>query len=124
MSSWDIVSVNCCKTVPQIADSACIKNDTNHVTSCTVAVNNDRLLRCLTKRRELIEKLKHTLPDVSHVRDVEKLKQISDERLQGLNVFQKFLANIILGVPAMYKKLVLLNEEIKKQEHNLHFAMF
>lgn len=74
-----------------------------HVTSCTVGVDNDCLLHCLTKRQEVIEKLKHSLPDVSCVWDVEKLKQVSDERLQGLNIFQRFLANI-LGIPAMYQK--------------------
>jgi len=87
--------------------------DGMHVTSCTVAVDNDRLLDCLTRRRELLKNLKLALPDVKDVKDVEKLSELSDKIMNESNIIQRTLAKMF-GVPAMYKQLVQLNTEIKE----------
>jgi hypothetical protein len=99
-----------------------------HVTSCTVAVDNDKLLDCLTKRRELIEKLRDTLPDVDDVEDVKQLAKVSDRAEQEGNLIKKKFASVF-GVPAMYKQLLQLNGEIKelaKEDHPVAsvFVMF
>jgi hypothetical protein len=103
--------------------------DGMHVTSCTVAVDNDELLDYLTKRREVISKLKNALQDdVEDVEDVMQLAETSRKIMEKSNIFHRQWAKIF-GVPAMYKKLVQLNTEIKKLARENHpvtsvFVMF
>ncbi len=86
--------------------------DGMHVTSCTVAIDNDNLLDSLTKRREVLKNLEHAVPDVD-VKDVEKLSDLSDKKMNESNIIQRAWAKIF-GIPAMHKKLVKLNTEIRE----------
>ena len=85
-----------------------------HVTSCTVAVDNDKLLSCLTKRREVIEKLKDALPGIKDVGDksTEDLKTICTDMMGKYNIFQRLIA-IKFGMDRLCNNLVNLNAQIK-----------
>ncbi len=83
-----------------------------HVTSCTVARDNDELLDCLTKRRELIENLKDSLPNVNDIEDMEELSKTYEEILKEGNIFKRKIAKMF-GIPSKVNKLVKLNEQIK-----------
>ena len=75
---------------------------------------NDKLLSCLTKRREVIEKLKDALPGIKDVgdRSTEDLKTICTDMMGKYNIFQRLIA-IKFGMDRLCNNLVNLNAQIK-----------
>jgi hypothetical protein len=91
--------------------------DGMHVTCCTVGVNNDKLIRTLVKRREILGELEYTqlqggaLEDAD-LEDMQELVKISDEIENEYGFMRRSWAIIFGGIPAQIKKLNKLNDEI------------
>ena len=81
--------------------------DNIHVSCCTIAVQNEQLLKALVKRREVLHKLRKALPPGESL-DKDNLEIITedmrDERCCGG----------FFGEPALYERLLALEEQIKQ----------
>lgn len=105
--------------------------DEMHVTTCTVAVDNDDLLAYLGERREVIAKLKDALPHMNiRIREdnIDKLKAESNKILNDMHDILRPLRKMF-GVPALCKKLEDLNDKIVEAAQKDHavtsvFIMF
>ena len=86
--------------------------DNVHVTCCTVAIDNDFLVRCLVKRRELLQKMKLITPPGTSLAPLD-LAKLSTSIQKNRNALAKFLAILAPGIPEYYGQLVVLNSSIQ-----------
>ena len=102
-----------------------------HVTTCTVALNNDELLSSLGERREVLAKLKNALPDTDiniWEENIDELKDESNKILRDTYPIFRPVSNTF-GVPALCRKLENLNKKIvedAQRDHHVNsvFVMF
>ena len=84
-----------------------------HVTCCTVAKDNFLLLRALVRRRELLQKLKWTLPPGSCLK-ITSLLDLSQCAQDARSLLAKMKALVLPGVPELVSQLVEANQLIEK----------
>lgn len=79
-----------------------------HVTTCTVAVDNDLLVRTLVERREKLKLLRSKLKPGTPL-DTLSLSRIAAEYERRRGSWKRFLGQIIPDVPELYGRLAALN---------------
>ncbi len=102
------------------------------VACCTVVVDNDNLLHCLVKRRELWKKIGNALAAMDEVEideyfSVEHLKEIAERVEAERNFLQQVMSKIFGGgIPTMYRQLVQLNQQVVElsQENKIASSVF
>jgi len=88
-----------------------------HITSCTICVENDLLLQNLAQRRERYKDIERLVPYGTKLDDV-TLARLAAEHKLNRNIISKLLAlflhpfGLCLDLPALYKKIIVLNAEI------------
>jgi hypothetical protein len=83
----------------------------SHVTCCTVAVDNDDLLRALVARRELLKNIEESLPNETDL-SLDNLTRIVEKMELERTMFQKMVSKVFGGVVEKYHKLLHLNSTI------------
>jgi len=84
------------------------KFDNLHVTCCTVAVQNDRLVKALVQRRELLQKIRKTLPPEESSLDKNDLEVVVEDMKEERGCTR------CKGLPEYYDKLLFVEERIKE----------
>ncbi|CAB9522978.1 protease [Seminavis robusta] len=79
-----------------------------HVTTCTVAVDNDLLVKTLVERRECMKALKSQLPPGTRL-DTLTLARVSAESERNRKGFEKMIIPFFPGVPELYGRVASLN---------------
>jgi len=94
--------------------------DNAHVTSCTICVDNDTLIKCLAERRDRYKEIQMLVPPDTILDDT-NLSLLVEEHKSKRNVISKFVAfflhplGLCLDLPALYAKVVILNATILGQ---------
>ena len=82
------------------------------ITCCTVAIDNDKLVHSLIKRREILRAIKDLLPDENKDTSLENIKKIADHIRKNRSALQHFFAKVFSGIPEYEKMLLDLNNRI------------
>ena len=84
-----------------------------HVTACTIAVDNDLLVRCLVERREVLRRLEF-LVDPGTALDSLTLARVAAKLERHRTVLQSLWAHVIWpGIPEYFARLVVLTAKIQ-----------
>lgn len=83
-----------------------------HVTACTVAVDNDLLVRSLVERREILRKIEMSI-EPGTAMDRLTLAGIAARDEQNRSAFKAFLAKLLPGLPELFARLVVLTAKVQ-----------
>ncbi|KAL7578142.1 hypothetical protein ACA910_012587 [Epithemia clementina (nom. ined.)] len=86
--------------------------DEAHVTACTIAVDNDLLVRSLVERREVLRRLDLMLEPGTSLNSL-TLARIAAKQERERRYFGRLKAMIIPGVPELFARLVVLTAKIQ-----------
>ena len=86
--------------------------DGAHVTACTIAVDNDLLVRSLVERREILRKIEMMLEPGTSL-DTLTLAGIAAKELRHRRVIQHIMASLSPGVPELFGQVVVLNARVQ-----------
>lgn len=86
--------------------------DGAQVTVCTVAVDNDFLIRTLVERRELLRRMQNALEPGLAMSNL-KLAYLAAKMERERNWFGRFLALLLPGIPEFYARYVALNAKVQ-----------
>lgn len=90
-----------------------LENFNARVTACTVAVDNDLLVRSLVERREILRQIEMTLEPGTSL-DILTLAGIAAKEERGRKVIDRFLVQIgLAGIPEKVARLVVLTAKIQ-----------
>ena len=82
--------------------------DGAHTTTCTIAVDNDLLVRSLQERRECMRKIEMMVEPGTSLDDL-NLARIAAEIERGRTLFQKLLAMVVPGIPELFGRSTVLD---------------
>uniref|UniRef100_A0A7S2YHU2 CSC1/OSCA1-like cytosolic domain-containing protein n=1 Tax=Entomoneis paludosa TaxID=265537 RepID=A0A7S2YHU2_9STRA len=82
------------------------------LTVCTIAVDNDLLVRCLVERREKLRQLEMMVEDGTSL-DVLTLSRIAAKQERERRFFGRLMASISPGIPELFARLVVLTAKIQ-----------
>lgn len=85
--------------------------DGAHVTACTIAVDNDLLVRSLVERRELLRKIEMMLEPGTSL-DTLNLSNIAAKEERERRFFGRLMASISPKVPELFSRVVVLNARV------------
>lgn len=89
------------------------RNFTNcHVTVCTVAVDNDILVRSLVERREKMKRIEMLVEPGTRLDDI-SLSNIAARVERERRWYQHLLALVAPGIPELYGRVVVLNAKVQ-----------
>jgi len=83
-----------------------------HTTTCTIAVDNDLLVRSLQERRECMRKIEMLVEPGTSLDDL-NLARIAAEIERGRNVTQNLLAMVAPGIPELFGRATVLTAKIQ-----------
>lgn len=86
--------------------------DGAHTTCCTIAVDNDLLVKSLQERRECMRKIEMLVEPGTSLDDL-TLARIGAEIERGRNWFQNLLAMVLPGIPELFGKATVLAAKIQ-----------
>ena len=83
-----------------------------HVTGCTIALDNDRLVRTLKQRRELMRKLEAQVEPGTSL-DMVTLAAIAVDKDRERSFFARMISCIVPGFPETYGKLAVFTSIVQ-----------
>ena len=83
-----------------------------HVTACTVAVDNDLLVRTLVERREKMRMLELMVEPGTSL-DIVTLAGIAAGKERERNAFQKLMAMVVPGFPEIFARMAVLTAKVQ-----------
>jgi hypothetical protein len=83
-----------------------------HTTCCTIAVDNDLLVRALMKRRECMRKIEMLVEPGTSLDNI-NLARIAMDIKRKRSFFSKIFAMIIPGIPELYGQVTLLTAQVQ-----------
>ncbi|KAL3925047.1 MAG: hypothetical protein SGILL_000669, partial [Bacillariaceae sp.] len=86
--------------------------DGAHVTVCTIAVDNDLLVRTLVERRERLRKISNMQEPGSSMKMLD-LAKVAAEEERKRNFWGKLLAMAAPGIPEHFSRIVALNAKVE-----------
>ena len=93
-----------------------------HTTCCTIAVDNDLLVRALMKRRECMRKIEMLVEPGTSL-DTINLARIAMEIQRKRTFFSKIFAMIVPGIPELYGQVTVLTAQVQglaQQDYPVH----
>jgi Calcium-activated chloride channel len=89
-----------------------------HVTACTIAVDNDLLVRTLVSRRELLRRIELMVEPGTSL-DTLTIARVAAQQERQRRVFGYLMAMIIPGIPEFFSKLTVMNAKVQglAQQH-------
>ena len=86
--------------------------DGAHTTTCTIAVDNDLLVRSLLERRECMRKIEMLVEPGTSLEDL-NLARIAAQIERGRSFFGKVLAFLVPGIPELFGRVTVLTAKIQ-----------
>jgi hypothetical protein len=83
-----------------------------HVTVCTIAVDNDLLVRTLVERRERLRTINNMQKPGSSMRMLD-LAKVAAEEERKRTLLGKLLAMVVPGIPEHFSRIVALNAKVE-----------
>jgi Calcium-activated chloride channel len=89
-----------------------------HVTACTVAVDNDLLVRTLVSRRELLRRIELVLPPGTSL-DTLTIARIAAKQERERRLLGYIIASLLPGIPEFFSRLTVMNAKVQglAQQH-------
>ena len=88
------------------------KFDDVHVTACTIAVDNDFLVRSLLERRECMQKIELLLEPGTSLDEL-NLARIAAQIERERSLFDKLLAMVVPGIPELLGRVTILASRVQ-----------